>query len=248
MTARGLSAVQRVAFKTVSRRRTMGSFAVDPPELPTVPVADNPLLVFPVHRIYCVGRNYADHTKEMGGDPTRDDPFFFLKPADAIFPCDSAKGTRHIPYPLATSNLHHEVELVVAMSSATDIFGYAVGIDLTRRDLQATAKKQGRPWCSSKGFDRSAPISSIRKQSPNVLMENAKLWITVNGVERQAGVPKNQMVWSIEEILSSLRKQFEICAGDLIFTGTPAGVGSLEVGDEVRAGMEGVGELCFLVS
>lgn len=249
MTTRLLHSILRPSSRLgLQRQRQMSLFALDPPKIPTVPIADHPDLVFPVHRIYCVGRNYADHTKEMGGDPTREDPFFFLKPADAVVPCDGTAMTETIPYPLATRNFHHEVELVIAMSSANDIFGYAVGIDLTRRDLQASAKKQGRPWCSAKGFDLSGPMSGIRKCDSQRILDEARLWITVNGVERQSGTPSSDMIWSIDEILSSLRTQFEICAGDLIFTGTPAGVGPLQVGDEVRAGMDGIGELSFRVS
>jgi fumarylpyruvate hydrolase len=276
-------------------------YVFDPPRIPTVPVVfdddddddhdDGVLLpppsnqqqqqqqqqqqhdkVFPVHRIYCVGRNYADHAIEMGGDPVRERPFFFLKPADAIVPCGIGGGgiggtgtTTMIPYPSATSNLHYEVELVVAMSSATSVYGYAVGVDLTRRDLQTVAKQQARPWCSAKGFDRSAPIGAIRplrrrRQQLDAILDTDdddasassqqqqmqhELWLRVNGIERQRSRPFVDMIWSVNEILSSLREQFDLTAGDLIFTGTPAGVGPLVVGDTVTAGLDGVGQLSF---
>jgi fumarylpyruvate hydrolase len=231
-------------------------YVIEPTIIPTIPIYSIPDQVFPVHRIYCVGRNYAEHAQEMGGDPTRDMPFFFLKPADAIVPCAVTPNEEGgitpivtLPYPSATSNLHYEVEWVVAMASATSVYGYAVGVDLTRRDLQAIAKKQSRPWCSAKAFDRSAPITSIRPITTSRIVdeEDACLWLQVNGVERQRVAPIRHMIWSLKEIIASLSEQFELTAGDLIFTGTPAGVGPLVVGDTVVAGMDGVGELSFRI-
>jgi fumarylpyruvate hydrolase len=195
---------------------------------------------FPVRRIYCVGRNYADHARELGNDP-RDLPFFFCKPADAVV----ATGTR-LPFPGRTSDLHHEVELVVALNKsgadvpAADamsmIFGYAVGLDLTRRDLQAEAKKAGRPWDMAKGFDHSAPIGALREGIPPAA---APISLTVDGELRQNGNLKD-MMWSVAEIISVLSSYVELAPGDLIFTGTPAGVGPVMRGQTVRGMIAGV--------
>lgn len=199
---------------------------------PTVPVeGDAP---FPVRRILCVGRNYAAHRAEMGGDD-RDPPFFFAKPADAIVP----PGT-DVPYPSATADLHHEIELVVAIGP-DGVFGYAVGVDLTRRDLQAAAKAKGHPWDAAKGFDHSAPISAIRKL-PTV--GNAAISLSVNGEVRQKA-HVGDMIWSVAEIIEQAGKLWDIQAGDLIFTGTPEGVGALSKGDLVEGSVEGVGSLSF---
>jgi fumarylpyruvate hydrolase len=243
--------------------------------MPTVPIygqEDTPV-VFPVHRIYCVGRNYAEHAKEMGGDPDREPPFFFLKPADAIVPCgvattsggssdaspsSSPPPVASIPYPSVTANLHFEVELVVALSSANTIYGFAVGVDLTRRDLQTSAKILSRPWCSAKAFDRSALISAIRPlvslsidngnaAAATAPVPDGTLWLRVNGVKQQEATPARDMIWPVSEILTELGKQFELKGGDLIYTGTPAGVGPLVVGDTVTAGLDGVGELSFTI-
>jgi len=163
-----------------------------------------------------------------------------------------------IPYPSDTANLHYEIELVVALhkggsnigpSAAHEhVYGCAVGVDLTRRDLQAAAKKMGRPWCAAKGFDRSAPISHIRRLEQQLFDPDATLWLDVNGERRQTGQPGRQMIWDVPHIISSLSQSFELQAGDLIFTGTPAGVGALQKGDLVTAGMEGVGDLAFTVT
>lgn len=193
---------------------------------------------FPVRRIYCVGRNYADHAREMGADPTREAPFFFSKPRDAL----AAGG--NIPYPPATADLHYEVELVLALGSggfnltpdaaAACIWGTAVGIDLTRRDLQAQAKAKGRPWDTAKGFDASAPIGLIR---PGPAPAKGTITLSVNGQIRQSGDVAD-MIWSSAEILSHLSALFDLAAGDLVFTGTPAGVGPVSIGDtlDARAG------------
>jgi len=217
-----------------------------PSPCPTVPVAGERLL-FPVHRIYCVGQNYQDHAVEMGASG-REPPFFFAKPADAV--CLDAT----VPFPSATENLHHEVELVIALGSggsdiaaeaALDcVYGYAVGVDLTRRDLQAAAKKQGRAWTTAKGFDRSAPLSAICPVARCGHPENAAIRLAVNGEERQSG-DTAQMIWKIPEILSELSRYFELKAGDLVFSGTPAGVGPLQPGDQVACSIDGVGELAF---
>jgi fumarylpyruvate hydrolase len=195
---------------------------------------------FPVRRIYCVGRNYADHVREMGNDP-RDLPFFFSKPADAVV----ASGAR-LPFPPRTSDLHHEVELVVALDkraanvAAADadklIFGHAVGIDLTRRDLQAEAKKAGRPWDMAKGFDHSAPIGALTLGVPPVA---AAISLSVDGETRQNGNLKD-MMWSVPEIIAALSSYVELAPGDVIFTGTPAGVGPIKRGQTVRGMIAGI--------
>ena len=191
---------------------------------------------FPIRRIFCVGKNYADHAREMGGDPTREPPFFFSKPADAV-----ASGTADIAMPSRTANLHHEIELVIALGQGgTDIapedalaavFGYAVGNDLTRRDLQADAKAGGRPWDMAKGFDRSAPIGALTRGAPP---ETGAIGLTIDGEPRQSG-DLSMMIWSVAEVIAALSRQVELAPGDLIFTGTPAGVGPILPGAQVRA-------------
>jgi fumarylpyruvate hydrolase len=199
---------------------------------------------FPVHRIYCVGRNYAAHVREMGANPEREPPCFFMKPADAVV----ANGAA-VPYASRTSNLHHEVELVVAIGaggrnipSATaldHVFGYAVGNDLTRRDLQAAAKDAGLPWDVAKGFDHSAPVAAIRAVDDGGHVMNGRIWLEVNGQVRQdANIA--EMIWSVPEILVELSTLYELQPGDLVFTGTPAGVGPLQRGDSVVAGIDGL--------
>jgi fumarylpyruvate hydrolase len=212
-------------------------------KVPTISVAGSDQR-FPVRRIYCVGQNYADHAREMGSDPKRHPPFFFGKPADAIV----ASGQR-LPFPPKTADLHHEVELVVALdqggsnispeAALSTLFGSAVGIDLTRRDLQAEAKKLGRPWDMAKGFDHSAPIGALRRGAPPVA---GAITLTIDGNPRQAGDLKD-MIWSVAEIIASLSSYVELAPGDLIFTGTPAGVGPIQRGQMVRgiiAGLEPV--------
>jgi fumarylpyruvate hydrolase len=218
------------------------TFAFQPPAQATVAIIGRSER-FPVHRIYCVGRNYAAHAREMGKDPEREPPFFFAKPADAVV----ANGTR-LPYPTRTADLHHEIELVVAIGKGganiaaartlEHVFGYAVGLDLTRRDLQAEAKDKGRPWDTAKGFDRSAPISAITPSSDGKLA-NGKIWLKVNDSLRQQGLLAD-MIWSVPEIIAELSTLFELAPGDLIFTGTPAGVAALQPGDRLEGGVDGL--------
>ena len=184
---------------------------------------------FPVRRIFCVGQNYADHAREMGGDPDRAPPFFFTKPADAVVPSGST-----LPFPTRTADLHHEVELVVALGDGATVIGCAVGLDLTRRDLQAEAKKAGRPWDMAKGFDRSAPIGLLTLGAPPA---DAAIELTIDGDLRQRG-RLSDMIWSVEEIIVELATYVELRPGDLIFTGTPAGVGPIRPGETVRGAIE----------
>jgi len=219
------------------------SFVIPPSPLPSVEVAGSDAR-FPVHSIYCVGRNYAKHAREMGMDPDREPPFFFSKPADAIV----ANGTP-VPYPPRTSNLHHEIELVVAIgkggrdipldSALAHVYGYAVGLDLTRRDLQFAARDQGRPWDVSKGFDHSAPVSAIRPAAEMGHPEQGAIWLEVNGEARQRA-NLSEMIWSVPEILAELSSYYELRPGDLIFTGTPEGVGPVTRGDSLVGGIDGL--------
>ncbi|HEY0648703.1 fumarylacetoacetate hydrolase family protein [Phenylobacterium sp.] len=225
----------------------MAEFALAPPPVPVVPV-EGEAGGFPVRRILCVGRNYAAHRREMGGDD-RDPPFFFCKPADAVVP-----PGRDPAYPPRTANLHHEIELVVAIGKAGRevavedalelVFGYAVGVDLTRRDLQSAAREKGQPWDASKGFDDSAPISAIRRWSgPPPL---GRIAISVNGQVKQDAVVAD-MIWNVPEIVSEASKLWALAPGDLIYTGTPEGVGPLVKGDAVEGEVEGVGRLAFRI-
>jgi len=222
------------------------TYAVQPPPITTLPVAGTDES-FPVSRVYCVGRNYAEHAVEMGHDPDREPPFFFAKPADAVVPDG---GT--LPFPSATENLHHEIELVVALGeggadlTASDalsrVFGYAVGLDMTRRDLQAEAKEAGRPWDMAKGFDRSAPVSEIRPVSAIGHPERGSIWLRVNGELRQEG-DLSQQIWKVPETIAYLSTLVELRPGDLIMTGTPRGVGPVSRGDRLVGHIEGVGDL-----
>jgi fumarylpyruvate hydrolase len=185
-----------------------------------------------------VGRNYNEHVKEMGGVVGRDPPFFFMKPADAIV-CDG-----RFPYPTVSGDVHHEVELVVALGEGGTICGHAVGLDMTRRDLQASAKKLGRPWDTAKGFDHSAPMGVIVLGA--VPLSSGAITLDVNGTRRQTG-DISEMIWSVAEIVAELGKLFALRAGDLIFTGTPAGVGAVARGDSIHAAIDGVGSLDVIV-
>jgi fumarylpyruvate hydrolase len=208
--------------------------------IPTVAITGSATR-FPVRRIFCVGQNYAEHTREMGGDPSRQAPFFFTKPADAVV--DS--GTE-LAFPTETADLHHEVELVIAIGTGgsnisveaapAHIFGHAVGIDLTRRDLQAVAKAAGRPWDMAKGFDESAPMGPI---TPGVPPDAAAITLTIDGETRQSG-NLDQMIWNVAEIIATLSRFVALAPGDLIFTGTPSGVGPIQPGRAVRGTIAGV--------
>ena len=225
------------------------SYVIASPKQASVPVKGTHLR-FPVRRIYCVGRNYNDHVVEMGGVPGREPPFFFQKPADALL----LDG--NFPYPSATRDVHHEVELVVALHSggkdiavsnaAQHIYGYAVGIDMTRRDLQGEAKKAGRPWEVGKAFDHSAPIGEIIPKEDTGVLEHAGISLHVNGTQRQSS-DISQMIWSVAEVISELSRLFELHAGDIVFTGTPSGVGPVQPGDKLHATIERVGELSLQV-
>ncbi len=220
------------------------------PETPSVAVAGTKKR-FAVRRIFCVGRNYGEHVREMGGDPKSDPPIFFTKPADALV----ATGET-IPYPMGTSNLHHEIELVVALGKSLcqadpaqadkAVFGLAAGVDLTRRDLQHAAKTNGLPWDSAKAFDQSAPIGAIQPISELSDSLSGQINLTVNGDIRQNG-DLSQMIWSVGQLLSQLSQLFKLAPGDLIFTGTPDGVGPLHIGDQVIGHIEGVGEVNFRI-
>ncbi len=218
-------------------------FAPVVPSLPVVGSAER----FPVRRVYCVGRNYAEHAREMGHDPVREPPFFFMKTPDALLSSGSV-----FPYPPASTDVHHEIELVVAIGQggrdiAVDaalghVWGYAVGLDMTRRDLQAQAKKLGRPWEVGKAFDAAAPCSALVPAQGAALAPSAAIWLEVNGASRQRG-KLGDMIWSVPEIITHLSCLFRLEAGDLIFSGTPAGVGPVQRGDCLRGGVDGVGVL-----
>lgn len=202
---------------------------------------------FPVRRVYCIGRNYADHAREMGHDPEREPPFFFTKHADSLVP-----GGGVFPYPPATRDVHHEIELVVAIGSggasipvesALDhVFGYAVGLDMTRRDLQAEAKRLGRPWEIAKAFDAAAPCSAIAAAEDIGHPRAGTIWLDVNGAPRQRGDIAD-MTWGVAELIAQLSRWMRLGAGDLIFTGTPAGVGPVKIGDRLEGGVDGVGRI-----
>ena len=217
-----------------------------PPRVKGIKIFDSEAL-FPVGKIYCIGKNYADHAKEMGGAVDRDQPFFFSKPPQSI------AQSHTIAFPTQTNNLHHEVELVVFIGAKCSnvkkedahesIFGYGVGVDLTKRDLQDIAKKNGKPWDLSKGFDNSAPISKIVQNEKNVLRQG-EINLSVNGVKKQSSNLSN-MAWEVDEIISWLSKFITLHPGDILFTGTPAGVGKLNPGDQVDASIESISSLSF---
>ena len=225
------------------------SYVIPPAAPASVPVVGRAER-FAVHRIYCVGRNYAEHAREMGFTG-REPPFFFMKPADAVLPVAQGE-TGHLPYPTLTQDLHHEIELVVAMGkggsniAAQDalqhVWGYAVGLDMTRRDLQAEAKKQGRPWCIAKGFDASAPIGPITPAAQAGNVQQAAIWLQVNGADRQRS-NVSQLIWNIAETIEHLSQAWELRPGDLIFTGTPEGVSAVVRGDVLEGGIDGLGQL-----
>lgn len=232
--------------KHIVRGSWLMKYAFPPALTPSVAIAESDKR-FPVHRVYCIGRNYAEHAKEMGASVDRGNPMFFCKPADAVVADRSL-----IPYPPGTAELHHEVEMVVALHSggmnipASDalrhVFGYGVGLDLTRRDLQIAAKAKGLPWDAAKAFDHSAPVSALRPAKTGGHPWRAKLSLEVNGsVRQQADIA--EMIFGVPQIIHELSILFELAAGDLIFTGTPAGVGALVRGDRFHAHLEGLAEL-----
>lgn len=218
---------------------------------PSIPVAGSGQQ-FPVHRIYCVGRNYAAHAREMGHDPERTPPVFFMKPADAIVMSGST-----LPYPSRTQNFQHEIELVVAIGEfgrdivAADalqhVYGYAVGIDLTRRDLQLAAKEARGTWDTAKGFDQSAPVSVLHRATDIGHPVAGRIWLSVNDTIRQ-NADLNELIWSVPEAIAELSTFFTLLPGDLIFTGTPAGVGPIEAGDKIAGGIEGIDEISITIA
>ena len=218
------------------------------PAVPAVPVVGGG--VFPVRRIYCVGRNYVEHAQEMGFTG-REPPFFFMKPGDAVVPVAEGE-TGVIDYPSLTQNLHHEIELVVAIGKGgrniaaaeafRHIYGYAVGLDMTRRDLQGEMKKQGRPWCIGKGFDQSAPIGPIHPAAATGELSRGAITLDVNGQRRQSG-DLGQLIWSVAETIEHLSAAWTLAPGDLVFTGTPAGVAAVVAGDVMAGAIEGLGSL-----
>jgi fumarylpyruvate hydrolase len=225
------------------------SYVFTPAPAATVPVAGRAER-FPVHRIYCVGRNYVEHAQEMGFTG-REPPFFFLKPADAVVPVNAGE-TGTMTYPSLTSNLHHEIELVAAIGTggknikAADahkhIYGYAVGLDMTRRDLQGEMKKQGRPWCIGKAFEQSAPIGPITPVAQAGDIEHAEIWLQVNGKDRQRS-NVSKLIWNIGETIEHLSAAWELRPGDLVFTGTPEGVAAVVAGDTLVGSVAGLGTL-----
>ncbi len=224
-------------------------YAIAAPGQAVVPI-DGTADLFPVHRIYCVGRNYADHAKEMGFSE-REAPFFFTKPADAVLPVPFG-ATGEMPYPGETANLHHEIELVVAIGrggrniaqadAGGHIWGYAVGLDMTRRDLQFALRDKGRPWDVAKAFDFSAPISPLKPKSATGEITTAAIWLEVNGQKRQSS-DVAKLIWNVNETIEHLSKYFALVPGDLIFTGTPEGVGAVKPGDLMAGGIAGIGTL-----
>lgn len=224
-------------------------YAFEPTPVVSVPVVGMAER-FPVHRIYCVGRNYEEHAKEMGFTG-REPPFFFMKPADAVLVVNAGE-TGDMPYPSLTKNLHHEIELVVAIGKGgkniqaadamSHVYGYAVGLDMTRRDLQNDMKKQGRPWCIGKGFDHSAPIGPITPVALAGDVANAEIYVQVNGQDRQRSTT-SQLIWNIAETIEHLSAAWELQPGDLIYTGTPEGVGAVVAGDTLVGSVAGLGEL-----
>ncbi|WP_186424288.1 fumarylacetoacetate hydrolase family protein [Pannonibacter sp. TSB10GB1] len=223
----------------------MTSFVIDVPKIPALPVAGTDAL-FPVRRGYCIGRNYAAHAVEMGHDPSKEPPFFFQKNPDNL----DASGT--FPYPGKTADVHHEVELAVVLKSGgsgitvadalSHVYGYAVALDMTRRDLQAVAKDMGRPWDTAKAFEHSAPIGSVVPASVCGHPQAGAITLSVNGTLRQSG-DLNQMIWKIPEMIAYLSDYFTLAAGDVILTGTPSGVGPVVRGDRLEASVEGFAPL-----
>ena len=237
----------RQAFDDQARE----DFLFAPPPTPSVAIAGSAAR-FPVRRIFCVGRNYAAHAREMGQDPDREAPFFFTKPADAVV--DSGAT---IPYPPLTQNFHHEIELVIAigrggadipeLDALGHVFGYAVGIDFTRRDLQFAARDKGRPWDWGKAFDHSAPCAPINDVATVGHPDKGRIWIAVDGAVKQ-DADLAELIWSVPEIIAIASQAVTLQPGDLIYTGTPAGVGPVERGQTLRGGIEGLGEIAITIA
>jgi fumarylpyruvate hydrolase len=222
------------------------NYVIEFPGTPTLPVAESNK-AFPVGRIYCVGRNYAEHAREMGHDPDREPPFFFMKPADAI-----VQNGATIPYPQMTKDLHHEIEMIVAIGKGGSdipedkalehVFGYGVGLDMTRRDLQWEAKKMGRPWEMGKAFDNSAPCTALKTVAMVGHPAKGAIWLKVNGELKQKG-DLAEMIWNVPETISYLSRLITLRPGDIIMSGTPAGVGPVKAGDKLEGHVDGVGDL-----
>ena len=222
-----------------------------PPAAPSVVRVRGIEDLFPVHRVYCVGRNYADHAREMGSDPAREPPFFFCKPADAVVSVPDGVILEST-YPRETTNLHHEIELVAAIGiggsnisvdhAIAHVYGYAIGLDMTRRDLQLKMREDSRPWEIGKAYDESAPIASIVRAEDVPHIASAAITLSVNGAIKQTG-SIGQLIWSVAETVSYLSRFFDLAPGDLIFTGTPAGVGPVVPGDLMVGSIDGLGEL-----
>ena len=223
----------------------MSDYVIEPPPVVAIPVRGGGL--FPVRRVFCVGRNYAEHAREMGHDPDREDPFFFTKPADALL-----TGGADMPYPTMTTDMHHEMELVAAIGTGgagidvahamRHVWGYAAGLDMTRRDLQGAAKKLGRPWDLAKGFDHSAPIGTLVPAADVPDAGQGEIMLKVNGHVRQHS-DLGRMIWSLPETIAFLSRFVVLAPGDLIFTGTPEGVAAAQRGDLLEGSVAGVGEV-----
>ncbi|SNY91126.1 fumarylpyruvate hydrolase [Cohaesibacter sp. ES.047] len=233
----------------MNNKKTDPIYAITQPAVPTLPITGSET-VFPIRRVYCVGRNYAAHAIEMGHDPDRELPFFFQKNPDNIL------YGKDFPYPPLSKDVHFEVELFVTLKAGgcdipvdaanSLIFGYGVGVDFTRRDLQAQAKKQGRPWAAAKAFEASAPASAIVPADMIPTLAKKRIWLEKNGAVQQDS-DLDHLIWAVPEVISELSKQFELAAGDVIFTGTPAGVGSVDVGDSIHCAVEDIADLSFKV-
>jgi fumarylpyruvate hydrolase len=232
--------------RAAKAKKTARFFVIPAPKAPTLPIAGESMR-FPIRRIFCVGRNYAEHSREMGHDPTRELPFFFTKDTYSL-----VAGNGTFPYPPLSNDVHHEIELVAAIGKAgknipaekalKHIYGYAVGLDMTRRDLQGEAKKTGRPWEVGKAFDKAALCSKIRPATKSGHPKKGLVWLKINGDLRQKG-DISEMIWNVPEIVMHLSRLFPLAPGDLIFTGTPAGVGPVKKGDVLEGGVDGIATL-----
>jgi fumarylpyruvate hydrolase len=241
---------KRSQFGDPEEVRTVTDYVIPPPVTASLPVSTGARR-FPIRRVFCVGRNYAAHAREMGKDPDREPPFFFMKPADAVI-----EATGVIPYPTLTSQLHHEIEMVVALKAggtnvepgdALDlVWGYGVGVDLTRRDIQQEAKELSRPWDWAKGFDASAPCSPIYPVEAVGHPAKGEIWLKLNGELKQRGDLRD-LIWSIPEVISAISRAVDLAPGDLVYSGTPAGVGPMQPGDIVTGGVEELTQFTFTV-